>query len=277
MHEKANVDAVELIAGKPADQPGSSPATHGEEHKASQSKANKLKFIGLVVFLLLTIGVGIYAIVFFNSMGEGTLSQRLEEAINQAGVFGVLIAMALQFVQIVVAFIPGEVVQVVIGWAYGTVGGGLITLLGAALSSAFVFWVVRKLGAPFVQAMIGSKDNKLLRFIRNGKRLNATVFILYLIPGLPKDVFNYLVPLSNMRLAEFLVLSTIARAPAIFASTFVATAFKTQNYLGMAIVAVIFGGLGVIGIIFNQKIMTGVDKILAKVAPHRHVEKDSDD
>jgi hypothetical protein len=53
----------------------------------------------------------------------------------------------------------------------------------------------------------------------------------------------------------------------------VAEAFKGGNYLAMVIVAVIFGGLGVIGIVFNQKIMDATDQILSRLSPHRKKEK----
>jgi hypothetical protein len=112
--------------------------------------------------------------------------------------------------------------------------------------------------------MVGSKDSGRMRFLHNSKSLNSLVFILYLIPGLPKDLFTYVVPLTAMRPSAFFVLSTIARAPAIFASTFVAAAFKAGDFVGMAIVAVIFGGLGVLGIVFNQKIMAFIDGFLTR-------------
>ncbi|MDR1713534.1 MAG: VTT domain-containing protein [Coriobacteriales bacterium] len=259
--------AVDPAAADPAaaDAPAEDPAAAGPATVKPPvvDPAAHIKFIGLLVFFVLIIVIGVFVFNFIRSVGTENLAEDLEQAVRDAGPAGILMCLALQFVQVVVAFIPGEVVQIAIGYIYGTIGGGLLTIAGALISSIFIFYLVRKLGAPFVQGMIGGKDNKLMRFLDNEKRLNATVFILYLIPGLPKDVFNYLVPLTRMRPAAFFVLSTIARAPAIFASTFVADAFKQGNYLSMVIVAVIFGGLAVVGIVFNEKVMAAVDKALA--------------
>jgi len=241
------------------------------KQKKTITTADKIKFAGLLIFFVLIIIASIFAVRFIQGFGGGDDAvASLVQAIKDAGVFGILICLGIQFIQVVVAFIPGEVVQVAIGYVYGTVWGGLLTLLGALIGSIFIFYLVRKLGAPFVQGMLGKKESGKTGFVQklleDSKRLNATIFILYLIPGLPKDVFNYLVPLTEMRPANFFVLSTIARAPAIFASTFVAHAFSQGNYLGMAIVAVIFGGLGIIGIVFNEKIMTLVDRLLARLS-----------
>jgi uncharacterized membrane protein YdjX (TVP38/TMEM64 family) len=248
------------------------PPSKSKPPKAKVSTADKVKFVGLVAFFVLIIAISVFAVFYINSMGTDSLQDKLELAIREAGVFGILICLGIQFIQVVVAFIPGEVVQVAIGYAYGTIAGGFITLAGALFSSVFVFYLVRKLGAPFVQGMVGSKDSGRIRFLHNSKNLNSLVFILYLIPGLPKDLFNYVIPLTTMRPSAFFVLSTIARAPAIFASTFVAASFKSGDYLQMVIVAVIFGGLGLLGIVFNQKIMVFVDRLVTRLSPHHHAD-----
>ncbi|MDR1184369.1 MAG: TVP38/TMEM64 family protein [Coriobacteriales bacterium] len=251
-------------------------ATASSPAKKPISTADKVKFAGLVVFFLLIIAVSIFAVNFIRSLGTESITVELERAVREAGIFGVLICLGIQFIQVVVAFIPGEVVQVVIGYVYGTVWGGLLTLAGALISSIFVFYLVRKLGAPFVQAMVGSKDSKRMRFLNNSKNLNSLVFILYLIPGLPKDLFTYVVPLTEMRPSSFFVLSTIARAPAIFASTYVAASFKSGDFVGMIIVTVIFGGLGILGIIFNQRIMVFVDSIMTRLFSRHHQDEKTD-
>jgi uncharacterized membrane protein YdjX (TVP38/TMEM64 family) len=241
--------------------------------KAGITTADKVKFVGLVVFFLLIIAASVLIVNFIRSMGTDSLEVELERAIRGAGVFGILICLGLQFIQVVVAFIPGEVVQAAIGYMYGTIGGGFLTLVGALLSSVFVFYLVRKLGAPFVQGMVGGKESGRLKFLTDSKNLNALVLILYLIPGLPKDLFTYVFPLTKIRASAFFVLSTIGRTPAIFATTFVVSSFRAGNYLQMIIVAVIFGGLGILGIVFNQKIMGVVDRVMTHLSPHKEQQE----
>ena len=116
------------------------------------------------------------------------------ESIQSQGPVGVLILLGLQLLQIIVAFIPGEVVQVAAGMLYGPLFGTLIILLGCVISSSLIYTLVHKLGAPFVRAMVDEKHLvKFYEFERSGK-LNLIVFVLFLIPGMPKDVFTYLMP-----------------------------------------------------------------------------------
>ncbi len=255
-----------VVVAEPSDLPASG--------KKQISSADKVKFIGLAVFFLLVAIISIFVAVVIVNMGTENLVAELEKAILEAGPFGILICLGIQLVQIIIAFIPGEAAQAAIGYVYGTIGGGFITLAGALLGSICVFYLVRKLGAPFVQGMIGDKDSGRFKFLHESKNLNALIFILYLIPGLPKDVFTYVFPLTDIRPSTFFVLSTIARAPAIFATTFVVTAFREGDFLAMAIVAIIFGGLGIIGIFFNQKVIGLVNSLMKKISPHEHHEDD---
>ncbi len=228
------------------------------------SSADKIKFAGLVVFVILIIICGVLLVPYIQQLNTAEGRAGLVADIQGAGIWGVLISLGMQFLQIVVAFIPGELVQLVIGLLYGTIWGSLITTIGAVLSSAFVFFIVRKLGAPFVQAMIGKNDSKRMRFLQETKKLDTVVFILYLIPGLPKDVFNYVIPLTKIKPSSFLVLSTIGRLPGIIASSYIGSSFWQGNYVGMVVVAVLIGGLGLVGIVFNQQILALVNKVTAK-------------
>ena len=234
--------------------------------KSPVSTADKIKFAGLLLFLALIVVVGVQLFPYFEYLTTAEGRLELIAMIHDAGIAGIGICLALQFVQIVVAFIPGEIVQLAIGAIYGPVAGTFITVLGALISSVFVFFVVRKLGAPFVQGMIGSKNTKIMSFFNKDRRLNVIVFILFLIPGLPKDVFTYLVPLTPMRPANFFILSTLGRIPGIAASAFIGNAAVQGDYTQAIIVGVIAGGLGLLGIVFNKQILGLVDKVEDRLA-----------
>jgi uncharacterized membrane protein YdjX (TVP38/TMEM64 family) len=231
--------------------------------KSGVSTADKIKFAGLLVFVALIVVAAVLLIPYMGDLTTAEGRNTLVATIKGGGVWGVLICLGLQFLQVVVAFIPGEVTQLAIGAVYGTFFGSIITLGGALISSVFVFYVVRKLGAPFVNAMVGHKDAGKIKFLHNSKSLNTVVFILYLIPGLPKDLFNYVVPLTQMKPKAFFTLSTLGRVPGILASAYIGSSALSENYLGMIIVAVLVGGLGLVGILFNEKIMALVDRVTA--------------
>lgn len=166
-------------------------------------KADIFKFVGLIAFFAIMVLIVVMLWPYFHELFEPGGLDRIINDVRGAGPVGFLILLGLQFLQIVVAFIPGEVVQIAAGLLYGPWIGALVILAGCVISSAFIFALVRKLGAPFVQSMVPVQYlEKFRKFEKTGK-LNIIVFILFLIPGLPKDVFTYLVPLTDMRMRTF--------------------------------------------------------------------------
>lgn len=222
-------------------------------HQIKHSDA--VKVIGLVAFIVLSVGIVAALWPSLRLVFEPDGLDKLIESIQSKGAFGVLMLLGLQLLQIIVAFIPGEVVQVAAGMLYGPVWGTIITLIGCVFSSAIIYELVHRLGAPFVHSMVDEKYLvKFYEFERSGK-LSLTVFILFLIPGMPKDVFTYLVPLTNMRMRTFLTLSTIGRVPGVIMSTYAAAGLADGDIKTSLIIFGIAAILVVLGIVFRNRLL----------------------
>ena len=100
------------------------------------------KLVGLVVFIALLFGIVAALWPSFSMLFEPDGLDRMIESIQSQGPVGVLILLGLQLLQIVVAFIPGEVVQVAAGMLYGPLFGTLIILLGCVISSSLIYMLV---------------------------------------------------------------------------------------------------------------------------------------
>lgn len=218
-------------------------------------RSNLFKFIGLIAFLAIMAIIVVMAWPYISDVFSEGGVERLVERVQNAGWAGVLILLGMQFLQIVVAFIPGEVVQLAAGLMYGPFLGSVLILIGCVISSTAVFFLVHKLGAPFVQGMVSTEHlEKFQRFEKSGK-LDVVVFVLFLIPGMPKDVFTYLVPLTSMEYKRFIVLTTIGRIPGVVASTYAASGFASGQVVGPIVVLVVLAVVAVVAIIFRDKIM----------------------
>jgi len=228
--------------------------------KAGMDRATVFKFAGLIAFVAL-IGIIVFLAwpYIADVFTEGGV-ERLVERVRNAGPAGVFVLLGMQFLQIVVAFIPGEVVQLAAGLMYGPLGGTLIVLLGCVISSSIIYWLVHKLGAPFVQGMVSTEHlEKFKAFEKTGK-LEIIVFILFLIPGLPKDVFTYIVPLTDLSYKKFIVLTTVGRIPGVVASTYAAAGFASGDIVGPVVVLAIVALIAVVAIIFREKIMAVLER-----------------
>lgn len=213
------------------------------------------KFAGLIAFFAIMALLVYLLWPYFHELFEPGGLDRVINDVRSAGPVGFLILLGLQFLQIVVAFIPGEATQMAAGLIYGPWVGALIIFVGCVLSSAFIFVVVKRLGAPFVQKMVPTQYLEKFRKFEESGKLNITVFILFLIPGLPKDVFTYLVPLTDMSMRTFLILSNVGRIPGIVVSTYAASGLAEGRVLESVIIFAVLAAIAIVGILLRDKIM----------------------
>ncbi len=226
----------------------------------SMTAADIFKFVGLLAFFAVMIVICVLLWPYIAELFEPGGYQNVINSVRNAGPVGVVILLVIQFIQIVVAFIPGEVVQIAAGLIYGPWIGALIVLAGAVISSAFIFVLVHRLGAPFVQAMVSDKYMDKFRSFEKSGRLNIVVFILFLIPGLPKDIFTYITPLTHMPMRTFLLLTNIARIPGIVLSTYAAAGLVEGHIAESIILFVVVAAIAVAALLSYERIMRYFEK-----------------
>lgn len=150
--------------------------------------------------------------------------------IDGHGWAGRLIFVGISVLQIVVAIIPGEPIELFAGYAYGFWLGTLLCEAGILVGGALVFGFVRRFGRKAVEVFFPREKIDSLRFLQNEQKLELWVFILFFIPGTPKDIMTYFVPLTHMKLGHFLLLSGVARLPSVITSTVGGNALGSGNH-----------------------------------------------
>ena len=100
----------------------------------------------------------------------------------------VAIFLLLQIFQVVVAIIPGEALEIGAGAAFGWLGGFILAEIGVALGTALIFAVSRIFGKRFTEALTDGKKIKRFEKLNESKKRDGIIFLVFLIPGLPKDM-----------------------------------------------------------------------------------------
>ncbi len=176
--------------------------------------------------------------------------ERFRAWVDSHGLWGRIAFVGMMALQIIVAFIPGEPLEIGAGYAFGVAEGTLLCLLGALLGGTVVFLLVKKWGRPFVTLFLSEEKLDSLKFLQDEKRLNLIAYLLFLIPGTPKDVMTYLVGLTPMKLPFWIFLTFTARFPSVITSTVGGDALGTQNYSFAIVVflgTALLSGLGLLG------------------------------
>lgn len=192
---------------------------------------------------------------------------RFRDWIHSFGYYGVLVFIFIQILQIVIAAVPGEVVQIAGGYIYGTWLGTLYLIIGVIIGSVVVFYASRLLGYPLVQAVVTEKRLTHLRSLIENPKADIALFILFLLPGLPKDILSYIAGLTPINPLKFLIIAMLARVPALFVSAYIGTNLQTENYLTVIVFSSLAVILFFIGFYFKNQLIGGIHKTLSLHKP----------
>ena len=158
--------------------------------------------------------------------------------VDGKGVGGQLAFVGMVVVQIIVAMIPGEPLEIAAGYAFGAVEGTILCVLGTAIGSTLVFWFVRLVGMRAVEVFFSRRQIERLPFFSQPEKLELLAFILFFIPGTPKDLMTWAIGLTPMR--------------SVLTSTVGGSALGSQNYWFAAGVFLFTGLISMAGILLYR-------------------------
>lgn len=158
--------------------------------------------------------------------------------------------------QVVVAFIPGELVEVAAGYAFGAWWGAVLCMVGITLGSVISICVARRFGRKVVEAFYPKEKLDSMPILSEPKKRNTLVALLFLIPGTPKDLLTYIIGLTTMSIPSYILLTTVSRFPSVIMSTLGGDAMGEQKWvsaLWFFIVAGVISALGYLLYLIIQK------------------------
>ena len=172
--------------------------------------------------------------------------------VDSKGFAGRLIFIGMVALQIVFAVIPGEPLEIGAGYAFGAVEGTLLCIIGGLIGSVIVFAFVRTFGVKVVELFFSLDKINNLKFLKNEKNFEIVSFLIFMIPGTPKDLMVYFFGVTKMSTGCFMLISTIGRLPSIVTSTIGGNALGLQNYMFAIIVFAVTLVISAIGILLYR-------------------------
>ena len=204
----------------------------------------KAAWLLLLVSVLICIatGIGIWATYYYFEN-----PQMFRDFVEEHYVLGVITMLFMFIIQVILALIPGGLLEVACGYAFGSVVGSVIAVTGIMAGSALTLILVRKFGRKFAELFYPKEKLDSISILKNKRKRNILVFLVFLMPGTPKDLLTYVVGLTDMGIPMYLLLTGIARTPAIVISTIGGDALGLENYkqslmfLGVLVIFTLIG------------------------------------
>ena len=220
---------------------------------------------GIITFIVIALMIvaTIYFLPMMTKLSDETYRAEFKTNISNMGFKGVLIVLLLQILQIIVAVIPGQPMEIVSGMLYGTWGGMILCLVGILIGTALVFYIVRKAGVNFIQLFFSPEkidEMKNSKIFKNPAKFELLLFIIFVIPMIPKDIFIYLGGLSPVRPKRFLAIATLARIPGLFITVFAGNSLSEGSFTIAVVLVTTFIIIGLIGYFISSRAQEKLEK-----------------
>lgn len=148
---------------------------------------------------------------------------------------------ALVVAQIVIAVLPGEPVELAAGYLFGFIEGTAICLVGGLIGTLAVTALVRTFGMRVVRTFFSEEKLASISWLRDSKRFELIMFIVFLIPGTPKDMLTYATGLSTCPWWRIAAITTVGRIPSIATSTLAAGFASEGSWVAAGVTLIVTG------------------------------------
>lgn len=220
------------------------------EKKDKILNISRILLIIFISIIILFVSIKVFQIVNKLTVDEAYKLQ-FETKVKENGIFGMLLVILLQIAQIFIALVPGQPVEIIIGMLYGTNLGVLICVIGMLLGTILVYYTVKKIGKDIMKLFFKKKDiddsENNIRGIKDDKTMMIFLTIIFLIPAIPKDIFIYFGPFTNIKSWKFFLIATLPRIPGLYLTVYAGRKLTEGNY-GM--VGIVFAILSIVAIVW---------------------------
>lgn len=212
------------------------------------------RHIGLrIILLVLLVALAVYLFVHFDVHRFFENREALIAFIRSYR-YDEIVFIAVQIFQVVVAAIPGELSGFIGGYLYGPVWGTIYSTIGLTLGSWIAFMLARFFGEPILERFVKKEVFEKFEYFMEHKGLAAS-FILFLIPGFPKDYLCYILGMSRIPVWSFVIISTVGR---VFGTTLLSvsgSAARDEKYLLLTFIAIVGVLLTIFAYFYRDKIL----------------------
>ncbi len=226
---------------------------------------NRRRIAAVIAFPLLFAALAVPVILWHQQIwGLFASTQRLRQWFAGWGIWAPVVFMGIQALQVIVFAIPGEFVQIAGGFLFGGWVGTLLSVAGILIGSTIAFFLARLLGRPFVAALFSADQVERVERLLASPSARTIFFLLFLIPGIPKDILCYVAGASPISFWFFVGASTLGRLPGIAGSSIIGGAAATQRWTVLVIVSAAALALFVAGVLLRPRIQAWLERIAGR-------------
>lgn len=190
---------------------------------------------------------------------------RFQAFVDEVGWFGPIVLILFNALQIIVAPVPGYVVQLAAGYLYGLWWGGLWSTLGLFTGSMAAMWLARTYGRPLVERVIGA--NRLHHW-EDIIHSDSTFVWFILLLGPTGDAPYYLAGLSQVRFLHIALITLLIRVPSVFVAAAVGAGSVVLTWWQFTLILVAVGLFAIVLLQYKDFLVVWMDRLLKRITQH---------
>ncbi|MBQ3369381.1 MAG: TVP38/TMEM64 family protein [Mogibacterium sp.] len=235
--------------------------------EVSSDKKKVIAILKLILLIMIIVGIPAFLYLRFGSdIFSKDTAGRVIDYLKQNRHISFLLIIVLQIIQVVVCFLPGQPIQFAASYMFGVGRGLLLSIIGAVIGTVISFYISKALGSDAMHLIFGEEKVKEYQRKLNSGRGLLLAFLIYLIPGIPKDLVSYAAGISEMRFRPFLLAATVGRSPAMLGSLLFGHFYGKQNYRALVILSVIVALVLLVCFIKRKDLIEFLDRLEMKDA-----------
>ncbi len=216
-----------------------------DSSKVTKKPFSKSLIIGVIVTIIALVALTLLLWEPLSAIASDP--DKLRDTVERAGIWGPVVFIGVQFLQVLVAPIPGQVAGALAGALFGVFWGTVYSMVGALLGFTLIFYISRRLGRPFVERFVSPEHLKKFDYLTTSSG-PFVFFLIFLLPAFPDDLICYIAGLSSIRIRTLVLVSLAGRLPGYLVLSLVGAGVAGAQVQLVAIVLSVLLVIGALGI-----------------------------
>jgi uncharacterized membrane protein YdjX (TVP38/TMEM64 family) len=190
----------------------------------------------IIIILIILAILAVISYLLFSTFNN---PEEVRDYVNSFGAFGPLIIILLITIEVIVAPIPGAIVSIGSGAAFGPFYGTIYTYIGNIIGTTIAFLLSRKYGRPLVKKFVEKDKLKTYDHFFKDKGVYG-LWLVYMFPVFPTDILSFISGLTNIKFKKFFTIISIAYLPNMLILNYFGDSLITN---GFGLVTIILGSI----------------------------------
>ena len=173
-----------------------------------------LSFIPILFLLYLFLFTGDNKEILKTVFSNDLTNDEIQEHLAGFGIRGQITISILAMLQVVIAVLPAEPIQVVAGLTFGFWIGTLACLVGVIVGNTVIF-VLYKMFGDKLRAYFNHKLDIDFSAASTTYKVAMVIFILYFLPAIPYGMICFLAATLGMKYYRYITITTLGALPSV--------------------------------------------------------------